>query len=416
MKCFKLCLCFSVTFQLISIISGLETNDEEINSLQAELKLLIKARELIQSQESAEVITLLPYTDPSWKLANLVPKSLVSGNPISASHFLTLKPMPGLLHPSNLGVLVAYTNGVIELREVTGDLLYKLNIGSKVNHIAATNSYDEIKFLCSSDSFVLEIFTVVIEKSMRSIEIDEFGLQTDKVFISIFKEFEVDLGAKPTSLAFFIRSGKKFWVVGDETGSISLLSLSGKKESSKSLSIGPILSIDRFGPQLLVSSLSTTGLINPATFELQQSCSTGGSLISLDALNLTSGVFTLINNKVTLIDTKVVLNNQFTCQGTLYIEIKYLYVDCDKILSTKDYFIAWGSGTVHLFHPVSLELVGSLKVTDDLSGDTGLSYFRTASGGYFLGFSQGSQLHVYEIVLNNKKSLSSEFYNLRYIA
>ena len=302
---------------LIFFIQSLCLNfyDTEIQSIQSELKLLTKARELLQSKESSDLLTLLPYTDPSYSLSKFVPKSLITNDsPVGSFQFITLKPMPGILHPSNIGLLIGYMNGIVELREITGNLLFKLQTPFKISYIACTNSFDDIKFAFLSEKSI-EIYNIIIEKLVKPVVIENFGIQTTKVFVNFVKETEVNVGELGTSLMFYVKGGKKSWVVGDEKGNLVFFDFNGKKESFSFLNIGAVESLDRVGPQIVVSSNLTIGILNVNTLELQQLCPFGGKNAIFDANNVASIVYAVSNEDVAVFDTRVVENDKFVCKS-----------------------------------------------------------------------------------------------------
>jgi hypothetical protein len=289
----------------------------EISETMQELRLLTRARELLQNQGDRSYLTLLPSSSP-FLPPNLVPKSVIqSQNTLTAAQFIVLKPFPELLHASSVGILLAYSSGIVELREVTGGLLYRLEQPNPCLQLSATNSYDEIKFACATAKATLESFSLIIEKPVRPITVEETGVQTDRLFIAIYPDFEIALPGPATSLLLYIRGGIKYWAAGDSSGYLTLIDLSGKKHSSTSLSQGPITALDRFGPQLFVSTSSFSGIFNPSTQQLDPQCSASGHSLSFDALNVSTVVHIAGAEGVTTVDTRVVQNDQFACKGRL---------------------------------------------------------------------------------------------------
>lgn len=309
-------LILSLIFHSSLVSSSQETLSEDINSLFSDLRTYSKARELLLKNEGRDLLTLLPNSQDLSNLVKFVPKSQLFSEPsISVTSFITLKPLNNLIHPSNLGVLFAYKNGILELREIIGTLLYKLDLGYEARLLATTNSYDDIKFAVISGKSHLQIFSVIIDKPSKPLTIEEMGLQSTKVFISIYKESEIELEEEVTSLMFYIRSGKKYWVTGDVNGGLTFISLAGIKEIHPLLNLGPILALDRFGPQILVSTAKATGVLNMNNYELQNPCLVGGPSMTLDALNMSSIVHVAYENEVYILDTRTVSAEQFICKG-----------------------------------------------------------------------------------------------------
>lgn len=309
-------LILPLIFHSSLVSSSQETLSEDINSLFSDLRTYSKARELLLKNEGRDLLTLLPNSQDLSNLVKFVPKSQLFSEPsISVTSFITLKPLNNLIHPSNLGVLFAYKNGILELREIIGTLLYKLDLGYEARLLATTNSYDDIKFAVISGKSHLQIFSVIIDKPSKPLTIEEMGLQSTKVFISIYKESEIELEEEVTSLMFYIRSGKKYWVTGDVNGGLTFISLAGIKEIHPLLNLGPVLALDRFGPQILVSTAKATGVLNMNNYELQNPCLVGGPSMTLDALNMSSIVHVAYENEVYILDTRTVSAEQFICKG-----------------------------------------------------------------------------------------------------
>lgn len=397
-------------FYLPIVLACSDFCNDEIAGLQKELRTLTRARSLLQKGGSDEMFTLLPYTDQTWSLYKFIEKSAVLNNgPITSVGFISLKPMAGLLHPSNIGVLIGYSSGLLELREITGDLLYKVDLGYSVKAFAATNSFDEIRFACISPKSTIEIFSITIEKLVRSISIETQGLQTTKVFISISKEIEIEISDQPQSILFYIRGGKKFWVVGSQKY-LTIIGFAGNKESETLLGIGPIVSLDRFGPQLIVASESTVGVMNLSTLELNQKCSMGGRFVALDTANLTSVVYAVTDKGVAMMDTRVVQNESFICK-----DLGKIQIDTEKVISTKEYLIGWKGGIASFLNSSNYGLVNTLQVTQDVTGENLMASVRIANGGYFIALGQGTELHIFELSTSGKSQPSSDFANLKYI-
>lgn len=288
---------------------------EEILSLQSELRTLAKARNLLTQKESQDVFTLFPATDSHWSAHRLVPKShLVSESDIKGTCFISLKPMQSLLHPSNIGVLILHSSGLLELREVTGGLLYKLDLGYEPTSVAATNSIDEMKFSVLS-SGKLEIFGVIIEKPVKPIVVEDLGLQTSSVFISLYREVELELPGPASIVSLYIKSGKKYWAVALDDGKLGLVGFNGKVESLNDLESGKINSIDRFGPFIVVSTDSATGPVNMNTWKINPACPSGGQSLSLDSTNTSSIVHVTDGQSIKTFDFRSVKAEQFTCKG-----------------------------------------------------------------------------------------------------
>lgn len=300
---------------LFSICTSRSFYTEEISAVQKELRTLAKARALLTQTDSEELLSLFPASESHWSTHRLVPKSVVSGDSqIVSSCFITLKPMPGLIHGSNLGVIFVYNSGLLELREITGKLLYKLDLGYVPVAVAASNSFDDIRFAVLS-STKLEIFSVIIENPIKPVIVEDFGVQVSNVFISIYKDTEVGLSDSGTVVTLFIKGGKKYWAVGCSNGQLHLITFLGSVENTLNLNIGSIVAVDRFGPQLVLSTEKETGLVNVANQQLSPLCSSGGTSISLDSINTTSILHVSDEQSIKTFDFRVVEKETFSCKG-----------------------------------------------------------------------------------------------------
>lgn len=300
---------------LFSVCASRSFYTEEISAIQKDLRTLAKARALLTQTDSEELLSLFPATESHWSTHRLVPKSVVSSDSqILSSCFITLKPMPGLIHGSNLGVIFVYSSGVLELREITGKLLYKLDLGYAPIALAGSNSFDDIRFAVLSKA-KLEIFSVVIENPIKPVVVEDFGVQVANVFISIYRDAEVNLSDSGTALTLFIKGGKKYWAVGCENGQLHLVTFLGSVESTLDLGVGKITAFDRFGPQLILSTEKESGLVNIGSQQLTTLCSSGGTSISLDSTNTTSILHVSDGESIKTFDFRVVEKEKFSCKG-----------------------------------------------------------------------------------------------------
>lgn len=119
--------------------------------------------------------------------------------------------------------------------------------------------------------------------------IEEFGVQTQKVNITMKFESEDSLfpEARPSSMIYYVRMGKKYWMVGDDMGGLSLHNLNGTLVKRAEIGNEPVAAMDRFGQQLVVSTGTRAAVVN-GNLAVQQYCDgTHDNIIDL-AIDLTT--------------------------------------------------------------------------------------------------------------------------------
>jgi hypothetical protein len=121
----------------------------------------------------------------------------------------------------------------------------------------------------------------------------------------------------PTSLIHYVKTGKKFWVLGDKEGLINLYLLNGTLSKQSSNKGGPITSLERFGQTIVFSSDSTIGVLNANTLETNTICGDLGRVhdICIDTMSSSSIVYALVNDSLFALDTKYSLGNEVFCKG-----------------------------------------------------------------------------------------------------
>jgi hypothetical protein len=111
-----------------------------------------------------------------------------------------------------------------------------------------------------------------------------------------------------TSILFYIRAGRKHWVVGDSQGLISLLDFNGTVIGTGETYRGQINSFDRFGQSLTFATDHNVGIFDLNTMEVAQVCEGSTSKFTdvvIDATRSSNIVYaSMENGDVLVYDTR----------------------------------------------------------------------------------------------------------------
>jgi len=315
---------------LLGLAAALPTEplDGEISSTFSNLNKLTKARKYLLSantdkKDSSNLLSIPELVEPQdYELGRFIPKfTLHTNRTISALEFIALKPLAIYKNGLSQGIISIYTDGILEIHDLIGELLYRHNLGYSATLIAATSNFDDIKFALISPEDKLVIFTVKIDKAKNSpFTPIEFGNQTHKMSIEIKKEAESPLyqSAKATCILHYIKSGQKNWVVGDSLGGVSFHHMNGTwLKRTESLGY-PITSLDRLGPQLVFSAGDSIAVLNTHTMALTHRCEGPAGIITDIAIDQMSGtiIYALLDSKDVLVfETRHQQKNEYVCKN-----------------------------------------------------------------------------------------------------
>ena len=305
-------------FFLVLEVSARYLIDAEILRLENSLEKHSKARSLLASNQKPSDLSVLSLeqTPEEWVLSKLIPRSKITfSKPVSNVQFLTLKPIGqyrDLVNSLNIAYITSCLDGTIQILESSGEVILTYNLTYPGTFLATTAHYDEIKFATISPNFYLEIYEFHMDKLKKN--------ETDsgKLNFHITKEsFDVLHTNRPSSILYYVKTGKKYWIIGDEEGVIHVHLMNGTLYKQINTNLGSITSLDRFGQNLVFSTNNSVGLLSPVSFEISQICLDLNTVkdICIDTFSSSSYVYALTSESLVVLDTKYQQANDNYCKG-----------------------------------------------------------------------------------------------------
>lgn len=290
--------------------------DSEILQLEDSLRLFSLARAKLQTASQMTELSPLsaPVNPEDWLLNKVIPRGLISLSKSAISvQFLTLKPIGqyrDVVNSQNIVLVVSYSDGTLEVLQTNGHLLCSYDLKYPAKLIATTTNYDEVKIAVVSPSQTLEIFELFMEKKKNDSELGAMQFE-----LRLVSNDEI-VANGPTALIYYVKTGKKYWVLGDSAGVLSMHLMNGTLFKQTEIGFGGINSLERFGQTLVFSTHMSVGVIHPVTLELQQMC--GGLIevhdICIDTMSSSALVYALSDEKLVMLDTKHQEGNESICK------------------------------------------------------------------------------------------------------
>lgn len=198
---------------------------------------------------------------------------------LTAIEVMQLKPMAGFKdrkchlasNLTHIGVLLGYSDGVVELREAAGGLLYRHNTRTNeaISLLATTGTADGISYIdlhfalatsARFQSLRLDMFAL---KRDTAVQIGEWGSQTSRAALSMVVEGEEVLEQQIRTAAYYGKGSNKYWLLGDAAGGINIYYVNGTFVKRHDLGKGPVASLERSGGLLYFAAGSTIGVWQP---------------------------------------------------------------------------------------------------------------------------------------------------------
>jgi hypothetical protein len=414
--------------------------ESQIHKLTKDLSDMQLARQIVlesSGKPSPQALSPISSDDETWRLHRIIPKYRIPyktsyGQPV-AIDFVTLKPIVSfrdsnfstVTNGNNLGIAIVYEHGIFELYDNTNELLFKHNITYTPTFFAASNNYDGICYLDIKLAFIsptskLQVFSIWMDrlKVNATNTIEEFGVQTQKVNITMKFESEDNLftESRPSSMIYYVRMGKKYWMVGDEIGGLSLHHLNGTLVKRTEIGNEPVAAMDRFGQQLVVSTGTRAAVVN-GNLAVQQYCEgTHDRIIDLaiDLTTSTSIIHALLaNGDIIQFDARF----DTSCRGNISSVINKISNKHSplKLLTAKNIVAVWtSSGLLSIYDPAE-----SHPHEQNLSiSSSGLRFFsagRLQSGGSIIAVATSEEVYLYDITHPTPSSSGFEFSNMRFV-
>ena len=325
---------------------------------------------------------------------------------------------------------MGYSDGVVELVDVSGSLLYRYDTGhsAPIRLIAATNNYEEIKFVTLAEDKLLRVHSLEMSVSKKNytVETGYWGQQTSRAMISVtleavtplFTDAAVDLtsmrpvdnnplfidaNVTATSLIFYVRSGTKYWLLGDSAGGISLHHFNGTFLKRNSASTAPITALDRFGQYVVFAAGNSIGTFQMPAMFTQLTCEEHVTRVTdllIDLSTSTSIVFAAFGNgDVLAYDTRHVIAGETVCKTVWSYKEKEALAPL-HLGGVKSGVAIWGSNGVLGIYSGVFSLSGMQTAYLPFPSDSTVGLFkstRMTTGGYLLSFAATNDtVHIYE--------------------
>lgn len=405
------------------LVSAITEIDWKILQLEKSLDTYSLARQKLINGEKINDLSpnQMELNNEEWQLSKIIPRARLAFEKKAVNvQFLTLKPIGQFrdtVNSINIALVVGYEDGTIEVVKNNGEILSSIQIAFAPLLIATTANYDEMKIAVTGPGQKLHILNFEMDKSKQANETES------KLYYKFYEESEGELhSSQPTALLHYVKTGKKFWIVGDRDGSISLHLFNGTFSKTNSGNFGGIVALERFGQTLVFASDSVVGVINPNTLEILTLCSNIGKIhdICIDTLSSSSIVYALANNSIVALDTKYAMGNEVFCKGKSYLVIgtKPVNVPHTVLTCARNYIVAWGGDHLHLTN-TSFYIGGTYAQTLALAAQTGednkLESYRVQNGGALIIASNEREIYMYEVILPYKTNPPFDFGNMRFL-
>ncbi|CAG9318363.1 unnamed protein product [Blepharisma stoltei] len=429
-----------ILFSYVNAVT-LEEIDGNIELLENSLYKFQKARDLLlfdeqnEQRKETDIKALSEFVNKEDYLLNkLLPRGKFnSSSEVLTMEFITLRPLSSykdIINGNNLGIVVTSKDGYIRIYDITGNLLIDYELGYQTKFIACTSNYDEMKIAVITPSHKLQVFMISMER-VRQNQTDENERIPNRIDFNITKENEDDLyaGINASSMIYYVKTGKKSWVIGDEKGGLSIHSFNGTFLKRVETGFGEILSMDRFGHHLVFGCSNGIGLINSGSFEIHHFCESAKSTLvpnKITGVVIDTSVSTSIvygateKNEIIILDTRPnEESEELGCHIIKKFDHGYSYGNI-KIKSIRGYLLALSEdGELRFYNSTGVrenEFSKTFNVT--ISNAYGNSLFKVSriqNGGNLISIANKREIMVFEYVLPYKEGAGVEFGGMRYI-
>ena len=326
---------------------------------------------------------------------------------------------------------LGYSDGVIELVDIAGNIVYRYDAGhaAPIRLLAATNNYEEIKFVSLSSDKLIRVHSLEMSVSKKNytVETSYWGQQTSRAMLTVtleavvplFTDAALDLtsmrpvdnndfflneNVTATSLIFYVRSGTKYWLVGDSAGGISLHHFNGTFLKRGQAAESPVRALDRFGQYVVFGAGSTVGTFQVPAMQTQLLCEeyiAPCTSVMIDLSTSTSIVFASFENgDVLAYDTRHSVNNEVLCK-TVWSHTEKRTLPSIRLGGVKNGIAIWGSNGILGFYTGVFTSAGMrssyIPFPTSPTPDSLFKSIRMNTGGYLLVFTTGpDRLEVYE--------------------
>lgn len=300
-------------------------------------------------------------------------------------------------------LVVFTTKGELNVFDARGKLVFSTELGIKdIPYCSAFASTDRILIAYLHSNHITVSSLILNQESLNPIytQIHSGAL------------FNGTTGPLPTAFTDYVRMGKKYWVVGDSQGGISLYSDTGEFKDRGLTGLSTITSLDRVSQQLIFAGDKTTGVYNLGAMEIYLRCEDSLSPMYSSVLDYSTTIIYggLENGDIIVYDTKYSINNSpVTCKPIARLVNRY--TSKHSLLATSEHFLlSWNGEIFTAFNNSCLE--GGMAVppyhytVKDLvkSPKSSLRSFKTTQANSIIGISAGNSLMIFELLSSTMKT------------
>ncbi|OMJ94011.1 hypothetical protein SteCoe_2929 [Stentor coeruleus] len=312
-----------------------------IQKLENKIELLEEIRSNLLSSGTTIPIgnTWKSWLEPQDSLPNLfhLTTSVTLSSNIKDYDFLTHRiwKLPSLVLCTKDGKILVYTAEGIMFKEFQTD--------HEILYCTCSTGLEEL-VIGSVDSQYLYVYSISLNTTQSSIV----------SMITKIKLFD-DENIVPCSLVYYVRVGRRMWVVGDSKSGISIFNHDGELIDRTNIHFGPILTIVTSGQQLVVSGKRRIGVFNTAAMEFTTLCNEMVSDIHSISLDNTPAIVfvSMENGEIIVLDTRYSVNN-----GPAYCKAVYRLVGKfpGYLASIHGSLLLWNTGELVIFNTTFLEV------------------------------------------------------------
>lgn len=299
---------------------------------------------------------------------------------------------------SGNSVIMFTEEGTLHIFEVSGKLVLRTELGATdISHCSTLTTTDQVLISYIHSNRITVGSLILNPESINN-----------PIYTQIHSEwlFNGTSGLTPTAFTNYMRMGKKYWIVGDSQGGISLYSETGEFRERGLTGLSSISSLDRVSQQLIFSGDKTTGIYNLGSMEVYAQCENSVSPIYISVLDYSSTVIYggLENGDIIVYDTKYSVNNSpVTCKPIARL-VNHRTDKHSLLATSKHFLLSWDGEVFTAFSNSYLKVRAAAPpyhyTVKDLgeAGKPSLKSLKTSQGNSIVGVSSGNSLMVFELL------------------
>lgn len=198
------------------------------------------------------------------------------------------------------GYIACLIDGTISIYSDAGIKIKEFSTGLEIQFCAANQGPDEI-LIGSSDKRTVKVFRVKFNETEEHPEL----------MVLEHEMFEKDSDVEITAFTQYNRLAKKYWVIGDNYGNITILDMEGEVFGRIYGKVGSVESIVKQGQQLMYSGKRKIAVFNVGTMEVTSTCGETASDIFKFTIDSPSAIVhvSLTNGDILTYDSRFSISN-----------------------------------------------------------------------------------------------------------